>query len=475
MVTGRRAKSFWSDRRNRFAQVFDCPFSVHTRSDSGLPVPCRPTGMRLRPGSGLDALSTLALAALLVLAGCTLPAGLGGDGGGDGDDLEASVDWVAGDSEILGNHHSPGVGRLPGTEGLDGTVVAHPLGGRGDREGCRLLALNGSGGERWAAPVPPEHCTIHAVADPAVADFVGDATPEVIVSTTESETVAYDARTGERRFAVSLTDYGYTRPVVADLAGDAAPELVTQDARGELFVVRPDGVVWRRSLDAYTFVDPVVADVDADGRTELVVGLGDGRVVAFAGGGTREWTRSLGTGTGDAVVWATAADVDDDPAVEFIATTAEGATVALDGATGETEWRFADAGSPAAVGPALDGDDDGAVEVYVTGSDARVRALNGSTGAVEWTSDRLSGASLRSVPSAVAADVDGDGSPELVAATGDGTVGVLAGDGTVRATFDRGGDRALYTPPVAADVDDDGREEVLVPYGDGRLHAVSFD
>jgi hypothetical protein len=50
-----------------------------------------------------------------------------------------------------------------------------------------------------------------------------------------------------------------------------------------------------------------------------------------------------------------------------------------------------------------------------------------STGAVEWTSDRLSGASLRSVPSAVAADVDGDGGPELVAATGDGTVGVLAG------------------------------------------------
>jgi outer membrane protein assembly factor BamB len=113
--------------------------------------------------------------------------------------------------------------------------------------------------------------------------------------------------------------------------------------------------------------------------------------------------------------------------------------------------------------------------VYVTGSDARVRALNGSTGTVEWTSDRLSEASLRSVPPAVAADVDGDGSPEVVAATGDGVVGVLAGDGTVRATFDRGGDRALYTPPVAADLDDDGRDEVLVPYGDGRLHAVSFD
>jgi hypothetical protein len=247
--------------------------------------------MRLRPGVGPDAVPALALVALLVLTGCTLPAGLGGD---DGDDLEASIDWVAGDSEILGNHHSPGVGRLPGTRDPDGTVVAHPLGGRGDREGCRLLALNGSGGERWTAPVPPEHCTIHAVADPTVADFLGDATPEVIVSTTESETVAYDARTGERRFAVSLTDYGYTRPVVADLTGDAAPELVTQDARGELFVVRPDGVVWRRSLDAYTFVDPVVEDVDADGRTELVAGAGAEAAgpLASSGWGTAASSRS---------------------------------------------------------------------------------------------------------------------------------------------------------------------------------------
>jgi outer membrane protein assembly factor BamB len=420
-------------------------------------------------GGALDgrALPALALATCLVLAGCTLP----GSGGGEDGDLTAGVDWVAGDSEILGNHHSPGVGRLPDATGPDGVVVAHPLGGRGDREGCRLLALNGSGGERWTAPVPPEDCTIHAVADPAVADFLGGPAPEVIVSTTEAETVAYDARTGQRRFAVSLTDYGYVTPVVANLTGDEAPELVTLDARGELFVVRPDGVVWRRSLGAYTFADPVVDDVDADGAPELVLGLGDGRVVAFTGDGVREWNVSLG----EAVVWATAADVDDDAAVEFLATTFDGAVVALDGRTGEAEWRYEGAGDLAAVGPALDGDGDGGREVYVTGEDARVRALDGTTGEVEWTSDPLSESPLRSVPPAVAGDVDGDGTDEIVAVTGDGVVGVLAGDGTVRATYDRGGDRALYTPAVTADVDGDGRAEVLVPYGDGRLHAVSFD
>ncbi|WP_276259482.1 PQQ-binding-like beta-propeller repeat protein [Haloglomus litoreum] len=414
------------------------------------------------------ALPALALVACLLLAGCALP---GGTDGGDDGDLTASVDWVAGDSEILGNHHSPGVGRLPDTDGPDGVVVAHPLGGRGDRAGCRLLALNGSGGERWTEPVPPEHCTIHAVADPTVADFLGGPAPEVIASTTEAETVAYDARTGQRRFAVSLTDYGYVTPVVANLTGDDAPELVTLDARGELFVVRPDGVVWRRSLDAYTFADPSVDDFDADGAPELVLGLGDGRVLALTGNGVREWNTSLS----EAVVWAEAADVDEDAAVEFLVTTFDGEVLALDGRTGEVEWRYGGAGDLAAVGPALDGDGDGGHEVYVTGKDARVRALDGGTGEVEWTSEPLSEAPLRSVPPAVAGDVDGDGTDEIVAVTGDGVVGVLAGDGTVRATYDRGGDRALYTPAVTADLDDDGRDEVLVPYGDGRLHAVSFD
>jgi outer membrane protein assembly factor BamB len=414
-----------------------------------------------RPRLPPRALAALAFAALLVIAGCTLPGG----GGNDDSDLTASVDWVA------GNHHSPGVGRLPGVNGPDGVVVAHPLGGRGDEEGCRLLALNGSGGERWTAPIPPEHCTIHAVADPVVADFLGGPAPEVIASTTASETVAYDARSGERRFAVSLTDYGYVTPVVADLAGDDAPELVTVDARGELLVVRPDGVVWRRSLDAYTFADPVVDDFDADGVPELVLGTGDGHVVAFTGDGVRDWNVSV-DGT---IVWATAADVDDDPAVEFLVTTADGKVIALDGRDGVVEWRYGVPGDLAAVGPALDGDDDGTVEVYVTGEDARVRALDGGTGAVEWTSDALSEAPLRSVPPATAGDVDGDGRPEVVAVTGDGVVAVLAGDGAVRATFEREGDRSLYTPAVMVDVDADGRAEVLVPYGDGRLHAVSFD
>jgi outer membrane protein assembly factor BamB len=397
------------------------------------------------PGTRRRALPALALATLLVLAGCTLP------GGSADDDLTASVDWVAGNSTVLGNHHSVGVGRLgPNATGPEGVVVAVPLGGRGGGADCRLLALNGSGEERWTVPVPPEHCTIHAVADPVVADFVGGPAPEVVVSTTEAETVAYAARTGQRRFAVSLTDYGYTRPVVADLTGDAAPELVTQDVRGELYVVRPSGVVWRRSLDAYTFADPAVADFDADGAPELVAGVAD-------------------------VAWATHADVDGDPAVEFLLTTVDGTTLALDGATGEPEWRFDGAGDLAAVGPAVDGDGDGDVEVHVTGSDARVRALNGSTGAVEWTSDPLSEAPLRSVPPAVAGDVDGDGRPAVVATTGDGVVAVLGAEGEVRARFAREDDVSLYTAATTADIDGDGRDEVLVPYGDGRVHALSFD
>lgn len=419
------------------------------------------------PASGRRAAALLALAALLVLAGC----GLGPSGGEPTDALNTSVDWTAGESSIGGNHHSAAVGRLPGTDGRDGAVVAVPLGGTGGGSGCRLLVLDGHGAERWTESIRPGACTIHAVADPVVADFLGGPAPEVIAASTEAETVAYDARNGERRFAVSLTDYGYTTPVVANLTGDARPELVTQDVQGELYVVRPRGLVWRASLDAYTFADPRVADFDADGDPELLVGTGDGEVIAFAGDGRRQWNVTVP----DSVVWASAGDIDDDPAREFIVTTARGLTVALDGRTGAEEWRYGVEGDLAAVGPVLDGDGDDAPEVYVTGEDARVRALAGGSGTVEWTSDPLSDGPLRSVPPAVGADVNGDGTSEIVATTGDGVVAVIGGDGTVRASYQPEGDRVFYTPATTGDLDGDGRAEVLAVYGDGEVVALSFD
>lgn len=417
---------------------------------------------------------TLALVALLVLAGC-----LGGPAADPSatEDLTLTEQWRAGDSSVAGNHHAAAAGRVAGE-----AVVAVPIGGRSGQTGCRLLVLDGTGAERWTEPIPEDACTIHAVADVTLADFVGDDAPEIVAASTEAEVVAYDALTGEAEFRYPLSNYGYSKPVVADATGDGAAELVVTDIDGTLAVVRPDGeTVWRRPLDAYSWAPPAVADFGTDGRPETVVGLGNGSVVAFTRRGQPAWV----TAVGGSVTWAAHGDVDDDPAREYLAATRDGDVVSLDGRDGAVEWTRS-LGDLAAVGDPVDGDGDGVVEVYATNRTGTLFALDGRDGSVEW-SQSLTDAETQMTPPPVAGDVTGDGRVELVAVTNDGFVRVVdPATGQVRASAHR--DAALFTHATLADTDSversstgsaaqprngDGRKEVYVVYGDGVAVALT--
>lgn len=405
-----------------------------------------------------------ALVLLVVLAGCsgvvtdTAP-GTEGTGGAD---VELVERWTAGTSSIEGNHHAAAAGRVDGE-----AVVAVPLGGTRGETGCRLLALDGEGATRWEADVPVDACTIHAVADPTIADFVCDDTPELLVATTEEAVVAYDPLTGDVVFRYPLSNYGYTKPVVADVIGDATPELVVSDVDGTLAVVRPDGsTVWRRPLDAYSWSAPAVADFDDSPGEEVVLGLGNGTAIAFTPRGGVAWTTRIE----GAITWTGDGNVDADPARELLVATAAGEVAAMDGASGEVEWtrtveKFA------AVSPPADGDGDGSIEVYATDASGTLYALDGATGETEWTTT-LTDVDVQMTPPPVVGDVTGDGEPDLVATTNDGQVLVVdPADGTVRARYER--DAAIYTHATLADTDGDGTQEVYVVYGDGRAVALT--
>lgn len=404
---------------------------------------------------------TLALAVLLVLAGCLgWPAA--DPSTSDPAEVTLTERWRAGNSSVAGNHHAAAAGRVAGE-----AVVAVPLGGRSGETGCRLLVLDGGGAERWTGPIPEDACTIHAVADVTLADFVGDADPEVVAASTEAEVVAYDALTGEAEFRYPLSNYGYSKPVVADATGDGAAELVVTDIDGTLAVVRPDGeTVWRRPLDAYSWAPPAVADFDTDGRPETVVGLGNGSVVAFTRRGQLAWMADAS----GSVTWAGDGDVDDDPAREYLAATTDGDVVSLDGRDGSVEWTRS-LGDLAAVGDPVDGDRDGVVEVYATNRTGTLFVLDGRDGTVEWTRS-LTDAETQMTPPPVVGDVTGDGRAELVAVTNDGSVRVLdSPTGRMLASYGR--DAALFTHATLADTDSDGRKEVYVVYGDGVAVALS--
>ncbi len=403
------------------------------------------------------------LVIVAVLAGVGVVAFAGDDGG------TLSERWVSDTGrDMKGNHHAPAAATIGNR-----SFVFAPISDQGNGTGCGLFALDGSNGSVvWRHQVPPANCTIHAVADPTVADFDGDGTKEVLASSTEERVTAYDARSGEESMRHQLDDYGYTQPVVANLAPDSGRETAVVDVKGRLSLVRADGTaLWSRNLEGMAWAQPAAADFDADGDTELVVGVAPpdgGRVVLIDGNNTTEWQ----TDDIDAsILWMGSGQADDDPAIEISVATSDGEIVVLDGADGSVEWRRS-VGDLAAVHDISDGDGDGNPEVYAVSKEGTLFALQATDGDIEWKTSLTTGTQM--TPPPVVADVDGDDETELVAATNDGKVTVVAPDsGNVLATYERS--VPIYTHPTVADLDGDGAEEIYVIYGDGRVVALLYE
>lgn len=110
--------------------------------------------------------------------------------------------------------------------------------------------------------------------------------------------------------------------------------------------------------------------------------------------------------------------------------------------------------------------------MYAAAEDGKLRAIDAASGEVEWTTT-LTNADVQMMPPPALGDVDGDGSPELVAPSNDGTVSVVAPkSGDVLATYER--DVPIFKYPAVADLDGDGDNEAVVMYGDGRVVALDY-
>lgn len=405
--------------------------------------------------------TVVAIAGVFVVLAVAAFVGLGHIGG-PSDDLALETRWVSDTGiDVVANHHAAAIGEVDG----DAMVFA-PVSGRRGTEECGLYAFHANGSRAWKHPVPPENCTIHAVADATATDYDGDGAIEVLTATTERAVHAFDGASGESELRYNLTSYGYTRPVVADLTGDSQREIIVVDAFGTVSVLRPDGsVVWEKQLETYTWGQPSVADFDGDDDPELAVGIGgDGELLLFEADGSIAWTRTDGLGGG--VTWMTTGQADDDDRVEIVVATPEGTVLMVDGASGEQEWRQ-DFEAFAAVHAFADGDGDGTLEVYATARDGKLRAIDATTGGIEWETT-LTNERVQMMPPPTLGDVDGDGSPDLVAVSNDGSVAIVdPTNGEIRAQYER--DASIFTHPVTGDLDGDGDDEVLVTYGDGRV------
>ncbi len=259
-------------------------------------------------------------------------------------------------------------------------------------------------------------------------------------------------------------------PVVIDLEKDGTPDVVVvtsdnYDATGTAYLRALDGKSgaekWDAANDVYKDANrvqpratPAAADIDGDGLVEIVTAKAGGGLIAFEHDGTFKWASKMADGT---TPWNTAiasatiaiADLEGDGSPEIVVGgvvfDASGKLLVNGGTL------FGSNGTYGSV--SIVADLDGAFPQEIVGGNKAIR----SDGTLYWDNGLPDG-----YPAI--ADLDLDGTPEIVVVT-NGTLRVQAPTtGTVLAQLDMPGTGA-GGPPTIADFDADGVPEIASANG----------
>lgn len=262
---------------------------------------------------------------------------------------------------------------------------------------------------------------------------------------------------------------------VGDVTGDGVPEIVAVTNLFRIFVWSIDGSLlagWPQNFGGYS---PMVADLDGDGRSEIIC-LGFSTVRVFAGDGTSApgWPVTLPFGSVTSWDGMAVGDVDGDGVQELVVASGNApySTFLLD-STGHVRpgWPRTLPGSGVRLGyPVMaDLDGDGQLDVVIAGGDGSMHAFNAA--GAELPGWPVQGPAAALNPPAVA-DLDGDGRLEVVAGTAVfsgqawmSSLSVWRADGTTLPGWpvSFAANRAFFGfgQPAIADVDGDGSLEVI--------------
>lgn len=304
-----------------------------------------------------------------------------------------------------------------------------------------LTVLDGAtGDEEWSIKEAGGY-HFYPVGMVAAGDLDGDGVPEICTPGTDTSLVCLTAA-GQLLWAAGDHPYTAGAPAIADLDGDGRGEVVfgpeVFDAEGHLIGESPYGSL-------FTAWYAVPADVNLDGRLEIVTGNH-----IFNADGSVLWYN----GKTDAFPAVANFDTDDTP--EIVRTGAEGKVELLD-TNGDTLWSRefpGGCGGPAVV---ADLDGDGEPEIGAGGMNQYV--VFDTDGTILWSMPTQDSSSCLTGSSAF--DFEGDGESEIVYAD-EQTVWVFAGrDGSVKLEYESHSNGTLYEYPVIADVDADGSTEIV--------------
>ena len=304
-----------------------------------------------------------------------------------------------------------------------------------------LVALHGDGsGEIWRRPGYDGNAGV------AIADVDRDGAPEVIASDTSRRVVALSAAGTVEWTSASFSWQFYPQPTVGDLEGDGDVEVVFDIAVVE---GSTGATVTTLTGQASSWRAPVIADIDRDGFQEILLGE-----KVYGPGGTVEWQVPLNSGDS---TFAAVADIDGDPGGESFWVTGTQLHVRDDNGTNLRSITLN--GSSFRPGPptVADFDGDGAVEIAIPASQ-QIEMF-------EMDGTRLWSVAVQDysgIAGASGYDINADGAYEVLYAD-ETQLRIL--DGRTGAQLYSNGSHTsatLWEYPVVADVDADGSAEIII-------------
>jgi hypothetical protein len=355
----------------------------------------------------------------------------------------------------------------------------------------------------------PQPLRIWSNSSPVVADLDGDSRLEVVVGASDHvyawRSDATEVRDGDgdpATVGVFAAPVGNFMPglAAADLDQDGRDEVVgcTFDTR-RVYVFQGDGSVragWPRAIVSTThsiWATPALGDLDLDGELEIVVLGLDGRLYAWHADGSEVWDGDADPATQGvffvipgSATWSRGApaiaDVLPSDSTPEIVFGTENSQVYVLRASGSVApgWPRAVGGRVNAAPSIGDIDGDGGLDIAVSVRDGFLYVLrNDGTNLPGWPRALLNTWNALT-PSVALADFDGDGLPELVAAsTGpgieDGSVYIFDGQGNVRPGWPVEVHTASESSPIVGDLDGDGSLEIVYGGETGMLHALRAD